>query len=424
MTAAFGCGGDDGNSPEKSGSGGDSESGGSDDSGDSESGGIGGGGTGGGGGDNGELPDCPAKNPPLDDPYCLNSGCPYAVLKDLDPNNRPMGDCCNTVDIARKEQSMSKGETYDLEFATMIYLPQLYENVANEMINKLVANYQTKGADVTLVRFRDVPRTEDMTEPVPVTVEISSGKVNCDGSFSFYGPNGAPPPVHDGPPNDPGRWKKHVLEVNYNGFDAAELTEKPSEEVLAQASGLTWAVRWKETRIDYEQPIKFLWLTLKNNPDNWSCYGSMDLKSNWDLKAELRLFIPVEEMKQTILPDLADQSQCGLFAMGAYAANECDDLPQDQWGTKPNGYCDADDKCWLGDPNDAEYADFWEIFYDGEDGCGGEEHPCCDPAGLDTALEPCNAFYMREGCAIAAVDITDEDSDDPDKANSYITNCQ
>jgi hypothetical protein len=377
--------------------------------------------SGGAGGDSEVLTECPIADPPLPDPFCYNVICPLANLSTISDANKPMGDCCNTVDVRRMEESMPAGARYDLELAIFVNISQNNPNVANEIIQGLIQNSQLSGADITLLRFKQVPRTADMTGPVSVTLEMNSGKLNCDGTYSFYGPNGASEPVHDGPPNDPGRWAKRTLQLDYYGHKAERLVEMPEEDAIVQAVGLSWVPRWKANSLDYEQSLKFLSFVLENDPNNWSCYGSMDSNEEWTLSAKLMLFVPIEEAELTLLPDLGMQSQCGLLAKGPLQG-DCDDA-QEAWPTKPTGYCDSEGRCWIGDVSDRDYEDFWRELYPGEDGCG-PAHPCCDPAGLSDSLEPCNAFFIRNAAAVAAVDITDEEINDPDEANSYRTNCE
>ncbi len=390
--------------------------------------GAGGGGDGGGGGGdtatgnyNAPTNECAVVDPPMQDPYCFNTLCPNAVLPGLTDANKPMGDCCNTVDVKRREDGMAPGTTYDLEFALYINLPQSNPNVANDIIQGLVQASQLNGADITLMRFNDVPRTADMNGPVTVNMDIGTGKLNCDGSFSFYGANAAVEPIHEGPPNDPGRWKKSTIALQYNGFDDVDLVTHPSEDLIASTTELNWAPRWKATTLDYEQPLKFLNIFMDTNPNNWSCFGKMDSNGDWSLDGKLTAFVPVEEAKLTTLPDLGQQSQCGLFARGPYLG-ECD-VAQSEWPTQPDSYCDDQYRCWLGVADNAEAAFFWGEFYEGEDNCGSAAHPCCDPTGADAALQPCNAYFSRGAIAVAAVEITDEDINDPTQSNSYKTNC-
>lgn len=364
---------------------------------------------------------CEVVNPPMADPYCFNSVCPNAELPGLTDANKPMGDCCNTVDVKLREASMAPGTKYDLEFVFYINLPQSIPNVANPTIQTLLENGQKEGADIFLIRYKDVPRTEDMSGPVPVTVELGTGKLNCDGSYSFYGNGAAPEPVHGGPPNDPNRWAKKSIEMQYSGFNSEDLATHPPEDLMASVTQLTWAPRWWQTGINYEQPVKFLSFVQKVNPNNWSCFGSMDSGEKWSLDAQLTTFVPVAEAEQVTLQELGGQTQCGVFAKGPLQGN-CDN-PQSEWPTKPNGYCNAQHVCWVGVAEDPEAAAFWGEFFEGENNCGSAAHPCCDPTGTDAALQPCNAFYIRNASAIGAVEITDNDITDSSQAVSYKPLC-
>jgi len=403
---ALGCGGDD------------------DDDDDSPKGGSGGDESGSGGEDiayKGPTEECPLEDPPLSDPFCYNTGCPLSNLASVTDENRQMGDCCNTVDVQRREEGMEEGDTYDLEIAFLSNQPKTNPNIANPTIAAMTLTTQLAGGDLILVRIHDVPRTADMDGPVTVKMDIFAGKLNCNGTYSFYGPDAAPKPEHEGPPNDPGRWVKKTIEVPYNGFEAEQLLTLPSPEVVANATKLTWSPRFKSDKIDYELPVKFMAPRFKVG-DNWSCFGSIDKAGKWVMTAKLTLFVPVEQAKQTLVPDLMGQTLCGLFAYEPFNKS-CDDGPQSEWPEPPNGYCDADDLCWIGDPTDPEYDDFWSEWYEGEDGCG-DAHPCCDPAGVDSTLEPCNAWYIRAVGTAAAVSITDDEINDPSEVFSHRDNCK
>lgn len=379
---------------------------------------AGGGGTSGGG--DTERMECPLNSgPPYADSNCYNTQCPMAGLASLDPMNTPMGDCCNTVDIRAIDESMQPNQTYDIELAMLINKPQINPKVA--AVADLIQVTQVMGADVTLIRIKNVPRSADITEPVPVTLEMNNGKVNCDGSFSFYGPTAAPMPVHDGPPSDSARWAKRSFQVSYNGFRADELFVQLSEDEIAQNTHLSWVPRWNADGIDYEQPVKFLNFSLKRDNNNYSCYGTLDETGAWKPSAKVTLFIPVAEAKSVKIPALNHQTMCGLMAKGT-GAGDCVET-QDQWEIQPTGYCDEQDRCWIGNANDAEYATFWEEFYSGESGCGAA-HPCCDPAGLDATLNPCNAYFMRNSAVVAAINITEYDVPNASQAISYTPDCQ
>lgn len=368
----------------------------------------------------GEIDACPYTDPPFADPYCYNEVCPTASITSISATNRPMGDCCNTVDIKRLEESMAPGERYDLKLAILINLNQTNPHLTNAIVQGLFRNSQEQRENVMLIRIKDVPRTADMNKGEMVTVEFGSGRFDCKGYYSFYGPNAAVAPRNDGPPNDPGRWVKRELDAEYNGFNAKVLLTPPSEETIASATGLIWLPSWKDGHLDFEEPVEFLSFVMENDPSNPSCYGTIDSSGEWTLKSRVTFFVPVSEAKLTLRPDLSLQSHCGFLAKGPLQG-ECDE-PQANWSTKPTGYCDEEHRCWIGDPSDREYRDFWDRFYSGALDCG-DAHPCCDPAGEDPTLEPCNAFYMRNAAVIAAVNITADDLDDPSRASSGLSNC-
>jgi hypothetical protein len=376
---------------------------------------------------------CPATaNPPMsaDTRFCENLGCPsVATISDIPKENLPMGDCCNTVDINLKEANLKQGNKYDLGFAAMRNLSDI---VVNPGIITIQEGYQNLAEDMVLIRYNQVPRTEDMTGPVQVNFDMGSGKENCDGTFSFYGEGSAPLPLEQEKDigDHPDRWAKKNLTTMYNGFKAPILADKIPEDDVVRINGLVWQPRWLPGGLNYEQPAAFVNITLVNDLSvaagdaNYSCFGSMDNTGKWTRTLKLTLFIPLKEAEIAVIPALS-QSLCGVLANGPVTGGggNCNDKPQDQWQNQPGGYCDGDYRCWIGDKNNSEYADFWSNYYKSEGGCG-KTYKCCDPTGKDSSLEKCNAFYIRNSVTLAAVTITPDDITNPADAISSIDNCK
>ncbi len=381
---------------------------------------------------------CPAENPPYDDPYCFNPECPFSDLPGLTEENMPKGNCCNTVDVKRMEDEMTSGETYDLEMAYLSNLPLANPNLTNPLVRDTgLMLTQDIGADLTLIRIQDVPRTEDHPtdgdgnpEGISLTIQMGAGKVNCDGTFSFYGPDSAPPPIHPeaGIPDDPGRWAPASVPVTFYGFRGKYLLSADEAEVAA--AGLNWAPRWinSGTGLEYELPVRFLYPRMGNDAlgSHHSCLGERTTMGDWDPVGIFWAFVPVEQSNLVSTDALMGQSICGLFAKGALQ-DDCDDAQSD-WSYQPPAYCDEETGyCWMGDPGDEYYDRFWADLYPGEDGCdetGAGDRPCCDPAGEDSSLPACNAFPYIGGVVLAAVDITDEPAGNGDDAISNTNLCE
>jgi len=387
------------------------------------------------------LVECPLEEPPLQDPYCINPACPsFKLLPDLDPKYAPKGNCCNTVDIQRYEASLPEGATYDLEYVLMVNLPSSNLNTMHDMVRESIRDTQEQGGDVTLTRVKNVPRTADIKKdengnpiPVRVTLEMgNAGKLNCDGTYSFYGPNAAPDPIHEGPPKDPSRWQKRTVQVDYYGFEADYNFSIPILDTRT-SEGVAWIPRWmpggegEKAKLDYEQPVAFVAPHLDNSQRLWGCQGTISSSGNWETVGDAWAFVPVKEaslVSPSILKLLSGQTVCGLFAMGI-GGGDCADIPQAEWTIKPSVYCNADWYCWIGDPNDEFYSEFWNLFFVGEYGCdpNGGAYTCCDPAATSTELPACNAFISMGAVVQAAVEITDEEINDPAEAASWTPDC-
>ncbi len=389
-------------------------------------------------GPDGPIGECPAADPPYDDPYCVNPACPFSDLLDLTEENLPKGNCCNTVDVKRMEDVMAPGETYDLEMAFLSNLPLANPNLTNPLVRDVgLKGKQDVGGDLILIRIQDVPRTEDHPtdsdgnpEGIPLTMQMGAGKVNCDGTFSFYGPDSAPPPVHPeaGTPDDPGRWTPTTVPVTFYGPQGEYLYTVDEEQ--AAALGLKWGPRWLNNGvgIDYELPERFHFMRASNDAldSHYSCLGERTVDEEWNPVGVFWAFIPVEPIRHITTDVLLGQTICGLFAQGALSA-DCD-IAQSEWPSQPPAYCDeATGYCWMGDSGDEYYDDFWADVYAEEDGCdetGAGDRPCCDPAGEDSNLPACNAFPYIGGVVLAAVDITDEPAGSGDDAISSISLCE
>lgn len=408
LSAATGCGDDD-----------DAGAGGSGAAGSGE------GGAGSGGGDLVPIgaSDCPNQDPPYDDPYCNNLNCP-----DIAPTTGELaqkGACCYRMpaEVAAKEM-LEPGEGGPLGLVMIFYQPVTQQTtVGAKIIGDLLIGSQQSGYESLLLRINGVIPKDDAPEgPVDVTVDIGSGRQNCDGTYSFYGEDAATD--WEGR-TDADRWDVRQMTGTWDWSKDPYLTV--NEE--GRYRGLAWAPRWwmlasGEMALNYELPARNLDISIPNDSvdDEYNCVGVRNADRTWDGPAALTMFVAMKQAEQTV-SGMAGQQLCTLFAHGVGnrqvdtdgdGINDpytCDsdrvDGP-DPWTEKPDSVCpdDAADEtpCYIGDKTHDEY--------DPEKDCNDSDRPCCDPAAKGgDELQACNAWFVRAKIMMSSVPIRTVDAD-------------
>ncbi len=373
--------------------------------------GTGGAGAGaGGGGDGGEgdvcigCTDCPPDDPPFADPYCNNLKCPD--IPPLDGDLTQKGACCYRMpaEVAAKEM-LQPGEGGPLSYV-MIYNKPITQpqTIGSEVIAGIMNNSQEQGYEVMLLRINGViPEDEAPPGPMDVTIDIGSGRQNCDGTYSFYGKGAAPD--HEGR-TDPNRWDVRTMTGTWDWSADPYLSVNDEGRYF----GLAWAPRWLNTvDINYEQPLRVLDLTFPNGSrdEEGNCIGQRFDDGTWTGPPALSLFIPMAEAEQTV-SQIAAQTLCAIIA-NSVGVRESDSLPFtcegprvggiNPWLELPDSMCPTDPtdetKCWIGV---TDHPDF-----DAERDCNGTDRPCCDPTdtGAD-GLQACNAWFVKAEVMLAS----------------------
>lgn len=368
--------------------------------GDDDTGGSGGSsGSGGTGGGNTTLTCDEAPN----EPNCINTAC--GNVSPTSGDRAMKGACCfRASNYDRARAAWDAGELATIEFRqNALKTTTQPGSVGNALIQSSLVSTYAQDWSNTMVRIEGIPESNAVGEPATVTVTIGAGRSNCDGTYSFFGNNGAID--HEGR-TEASRWQAAVMTGTWDWNTPEKLHVAPED----RAPGVRWGPVAKDHgQYGYEQPSQDLFYEFEFDgsegsdvtPEGMNCVGGELLSAGvWSSALKQRTFFPVARLKEAFVDSSAlQQNFCAFMALGYMAAEmgvplSCDDVPQDEWIEKPYGMCD-DEHCYIGD----------EAHPDSD--CNTTDKPCCDPSGLDTELEPCNAFLIEATAVMAGAEIAE-----------------
>jgi hypothetical protein len=363
--------------------------------------------------------DCPPADPPFSDPYCINLKCPD--IPPLDGDLVQKGACCYRIpaEVAAKEMR-EPGEGWPLSFAINLNLAVTQpKTIGSEPIRDIMRDSQERGWETILLRINSViPEDEAPPGPTDVTIDLGSGRQNCDGTYSFYGPGAAPD--HEGR-TDANRWDMRTMTGTWD-WEADPYLSINDE---GRYFGLAWAPRWfdreilnEQPIINYEQPLRALDLIIPNDSRDaeGNCIGQRLDNGTWQGPPALTIFIPIQESDQTVT-QIAAQTLCAIIANGVGTRDSdgesytCEGPRVDgpnPWLELPDSMCPTDPSdetpCWIGVKSHPDFK--------AERDCNDSDRPCCDPTGTDQdGLEACNSWFVKAEVILASALIRTIDGD-------------
>jgi hypothetical protein len=303
--------------------------------------------------------------------------------------------------------------------------------------NSAVARYEREQQS-TLWRFT-LPRANGAEISGMGTLEVGTGRYNCDGTYSFYGATAAPVSPQS---SEPGRWqpRKIMLKVDTTKTGAERMTPlftDPGENQVTYTPFLTDP----SVELDFEllnQGFKFTQVDFTG--EGRDCVGAR-ARRDWNNGGEFVIYTPITG-NDTQPIHLTAQPYCTSVAFNVLPEDmkqlRCDTVPRCMpdgdgpciWLKLPDSLCPEDPadkanwKCHLGAQTNVNN----ETGYPMPVACTMEKPTgpldpaagatttgqCCDPLGdADAAntLPACNAFRLVQKFVAAAAEITTTPAD-------------
>jgi len=400
--------------------------------------GGGAGGMGGAGGAGGGVPSAECSNVGEDVISCPDAVGPFMGTC------APKGTCCHRSSNQAKIDALGADAPMELEYRVTQSAASNHPKSLTLPILLMGASERARtcaGEQCLLWRFVQ-PRMGGMPVAGPGKSNVSIGRYNCNGTFSYYGPSAAPARAAEGF-TDPARW--NVVEA---------MTDVDPAMMGVEQTHITWATAPNRRlttspfflpgtqTIDWELASSgFEFLEFDTSEAGRDCQGAWN-GSMWETPGIYQTFAPLADNNKDII-DSVTQNFCQLLSfsvlMPADRATDCLALPRCMPGTTgckyvklPDSLCPKDDaergifRCHLGAqgnvnaedgyPDDAALnctPDAPAAALDPDVDPTVSLGQCCDPLGAETGgLPACNAFRIINKFAAAASEITDTNANE------------
>jgi hypothetical protein len=293
------------------------------------------------------------------------------------------------------------------------------------------------GEQCLLWRFT-APRKGGQFVAGPGKVEIGIGAYNCDGTYSFYGPNAAPDRSSEIGESDPGRWQSVEVPADFDpaktDVERFHIPWSTNRNREVARSIFLWP---QDFTLDWELASSGFTITEFHWDDAaFDCVGKRDGTANWSTVNGFVSYSPIKGNDKDISNQTAE-TYCALLAFGilpdsmkdtACTIDRC--MPGTDgciWKKLPDSLCPEDDSeraifgCHLGDPANLNA----EMGYPATVNCTPDkptepldtdkgatsEGQCCDPLAKSTTLPACNAYRTTGVFVAGAAEITDKPID-------------
>jgi hypothetical protein len=382
---------------------------------------------------------------------CLNQGetnfdCPFN-LPPISGTCAPAGDCCHRSSNIAKIETLGPDDPAEIEFR--LNYVDVYNHPQSIGLPDLVRIAGQRadvcsGEQCLLWRFT-APRKDGEFVPGAAEVEIGIGAYNCDGTYSFYGPNAAPDRSDIIGESDPGRWQSVKVPAEFDpaetGRDRFHIPWETNENRKIARSIFLLPT---DNSIDWELASSGFDITeIDWSDDVLDCIGSRNGLIGWNAVSGFVAYSPMEG-NETDISNQINQTYCSLLAFGllpegmknkdcltterclpdggSFSDGGCD------WIKLPDSLCpETDDQralwgCHLGaegNPNEEDgYPDTLNCTADAPTVAQNPDMgvtttgQCCDALGQSTSLPACNAYRTVGKFVAASAEITDDPRDD------------
>lgn len=383
-----------------------------------------------------------------DDGMCINSGetnfdCPFN-LPPIMGSCAPAGECCHRSSNIAKEALLGPNDPLVLEYR--LEYVEIYNHPLSIGLPDLVrtANQRADvcaGEQCLLWRFT-APREGGALIAGDAEVEIGVGAYNCDGTYSYYGPNVAPDRTAEIGENDPGRWQAVTVPAHHD--PAKEGTERfkiPFTTNKNREISRSIFLFPADNTLDWELASSGFNITSFDTSEAAKdCMGARE-GFGWEAVMGFVSYSPIVGNDKDISNQI-NQTYCSLLAFGLLPEGKKDtscfiDRCMPDGGVFGDGGCDwlkvpdslcpetEEDRalygCHLGaegNPNgDTDYPETVNCTAEkptaplDPDTGATSEGQCCDPLGVSTTLPACNSYRTLGKFVAAAAEITDTPRD-------------
>jgi hypothetical protein len=374
-----------------------------------------------------------------------NFDCPFN-LPPISGTCAPAGECCHRTSNVAKVAMLGPDEPAQVEFRlnyvdiinhpNSIGLPDLVRTAGQRA--EVCA-----GEQCLLWRFT-APRTGGAFVKGKGEVEIGVGRYNCDGTYSFYGPNSAPDRSMEVGETAMGRWQSVKVEADVDpaqtGRDRYHIPWETNKNREIARSIFLFP---EDNSIDWELASSGFDITeIDWAGDVLDCIGSRNGFVGWNTVSGFVSYSPLVGNEKDISNQI-NQTYCSLLAFGllpegqknkdcftttrcmpdggSYGDGGCD------WIKLPDSLCpetEADRAlygCHLGAEGNPNAEEGYPEALDCTPAKPTEpQNPdmgvttvgqCCDPLGESSTLPACNAYRTVGKFVAAAAEITDEPKD-------------
>ena len=381
---------------------------------------------------------------------CVNAGevnfdCPFN-LPPIMGSCAPHGACCQRASNNAKIAALGPDEPMVLEYR--LNYVDIYNHPLSVGLPDLMrtANQRADvcaGEQCLLWRFT-APRQGGALVAGAGQVEIGIGAYNCDGTFSFYGPNAAPDRSAEIGESDPGRWQSVSVPAEFDpdkqGKERFHIPWATNENRKIARSIFLFPA---DNSIDWELASSGFDITeIDTSEAGQDCMGARD-GFGWSTVNGFVAYSPLVGNDKDISNQI-NQTYCSLLAFGllpeGMKEKDCLNTPRCMpdggtfgdggcdWIKVPDSLCPVDEAeralfgCHLGaegNPNaEPEYPASLNCTQEAPaapldpDMGATSAGQCCDPLGQSATLPACNAFRTVGKFVAAAVEITDDPRND------------
>jgi hypothetical protein len=417
------------------------KSGDDDDSGNGMSSGTGGSGSSGmGGGSGGSGAMCGGEAPAGE---CVNDGMDNLTCPEIIPltgSCAEKGDCCHRASNAKKEAALCEDDDmlvleYRVQYSNTLNHPKSIglKSLANLTTTRFEQEQQSQ-----LWRY-ELPRSGGKEVSGMGKLTIGVGRYNCDGTYSYYGPNAAP--AVSGFNEDKGRWQPVVspimVDVSKDGRERSKIAFADNKN-----RELTYTVFLDTATFKYDWELinqGFDITTIDTSEAGRDCQGKRTANKLWETHKTYVVYTPLDANDVSPITPLGGQTYAQLVAFGPFmtdpkvtgsdAVTRCPAGDQCQWVKLPDSLCPIDDAeralfgCHLGAMGNPNAEEGYPADADlkctpdkptsvQDPDSGGMAGQCCDALGTSQDLPACNSYRLIQSYVAAAAEITTEPSDE------------
>jgi hypothetical protein len=356
-------------------------------------------------------------------------------LPPIDGSCAPTSTCCRRASNNAKIAALGPDDPavieYRLNYVDVINHPQTLGHPTLVMSSQTRANI-CSGEQCLLWRFT-APRAGGEFVAGDGEVEIGIGAYNCDGTYSYYGPNAAPDRSTEIGQSDPGRWQSVSVPAKFDpAKSGVEQFQIPWATNRNREVARSIFLEPADGSIDWELASSGFEMTeFDTSEAGRDCIGERD-GFDWAPVGGFVSYSPIEGNDRDV-SNVVMEKYCQVLAFGVIADKtlSCTETARCMpgsadcpWLKLPDALCPTDDAqramwgCHLGAEGNPNGEDGYPAALDCTPGAptaaldpdmgATSKGQCCDPMGASATLPACNAYRTVQVYVAGAAEITDD----------------